>query len=398
MLFFKLNSPRKPLTEIEEHLLYEEIKEINPDVLAFSLVSPNFKLYQKLYKKIRSLGDFKILVGGWQASLNPMETIRYCDILCRGEGEEAIPELIEAIQNRKKIYSIPNIWFKAEDLIIETPVRPLTQNLSQYPNCIIDNSLASYIEDNKIVRKDPYVNNIRYGTSVGRGCYYKCNFCSNSFMATELYPKEWSRIRYRTIDHIIEELKQAKAKIPNLKCINFYDEIFLPPKEWVEEFFIRYKKEIDFPFYCMFFPGTCKEELLKLMVPAGLTGVWMGVQSGSERVRKEVFKRFYSNETVLNQAFLFVKYGINVKYDFIFDNPFETIEETEESIQLMKMLPNPKSFNMFSLKFFPQTKITEMALRQGFITKKDLDDQLEIESPRYEISEERKKEILELIK
>ena len=148
----------------------------------------------------------------------------------------------------------------------------------------------------------------------------------------------------------------------------------------------------------MFFPGTCSEDLIKAMKPAGLAGVWMGVQSGSERVRKEVFKRNYSNDKVIEQANLFTKYDISVKYDFIFKNPFETDKETEDTIKLMAELPEPKSFNLFSLKFFPHTEITDMALEQKLIDASALDDQLNIDSPVYTISNIEEQHILERVR
>ena len=57
-------------------------------------------------------------------------------------------------------------------------------------------------------------------------------------------------------------------------------------------------------------------------------------------------------------------------------------------------MPEPKLFNLFSLKFFPRTEITDMALGKGIITKKDLDDQLNIESPRYSVSDIEEQRIL----
>jgi radical SAM superfamily enzyme YgiQ (UPF0313 family) len=390
ILFLKIYSPRKPLTEIEKELFYQYIEDWNPDLLAFSLTSPNFKLYQSLYPRLKK---YKIIIGGWQASLNSEETLKFCDFLCIGEGEEAFIELIDALTNKTLTNDILNIWSKDK----KNPVRPLIQNLNKYQFGVIDSNYCAYIENNSLYQVDPYTNNTRYGISIGRGCPFSCTYCSNSYMTTQLYPKQWSKIRYREMNNVIEELKMAKRTMPKLKSINFYDEIFLPKKEWAKEFFDRYKQEINIPFYCMFFPGTCKEDLLIMMKEAGLTGVWIGVQSGSERVRKEVFKRYYTNQKVLDQANLFQKYNISVKYDFIFNNPFETEEETEESIKLMALLPEPKSFNMFSLKFFPQTEITEMALKEGFITSQNLDDQLNIESPVYTIDKDDEQQIMDKI-
>jgi len=397
MLFLKLNDPRKPLTEEEKRLLYEKINDFKPHVLAFGLVSPNFGLYKQLYKTIRGLGDFKILIGGWQASLNPEETIKYCDLLCRGEGEEAITEVMEAVAAGRDFENIKNIWYNSGNAVVKNPVRALIPDLSKYPVCMISNSVNSYIEDNALVKADPYTINKRYGTAMGRGCPFSCTYCSNSYMEGELYPRQWSRIRYRDIDHVIGELAYVKSMMPALEKINFYDELFMPKPEWAKVFFERYKKEVGLPFYCMFYPGTCREELILMMKEAGLGGVWVGVQSGSARVRKEIFKRNYTNEAVLAQASLLAKYGISARYDFIFDNPFETPDEKIETIKLMAALPEPRSFNFFSLKYFPHTQITEMALNANIITAASVDDQLEIVSPEYEVSREQRERILRSI-
>jgi radical SAM superfamily enzyme YgiQ (UPF0313 family) len=117
-----------------------------------------------------------------------------------------------------------------------------------------------------------------------------------------------------------------------------------------------------------------------------LNGVWIGVQSGSERVRRSVFKRHYTNKKVLNQAEVFHKYGVSVRYDFILDNPFETFEESLESIDLMLDFPQPFSLNLFSLKYFPMTEITSMALAKGLINESDLDDQLLTDQHNYTVS------------
>jgi radical SAM superfamily enzyme YgiQ (UPF0313 family) len=376
MLFLKLYSKQQLLTKIEEDLFINFITKHNFNFIVFSLVSPNWQLYKRLYPRIRKAGTFRIILGGWQPTLNPEECIKYSDYVIRGEGETAILYLI-------KDSKFPYIFFGC-----------LHKNFS-YPALSFNDYESYWIEDNTLFYGDPYKENTRYGTMIGRGCPYSCTYCSNSFMK-KLYPN-WGKIRYRNPEEIKKELIIVKQELLNVKQINFYDEVFMPPKEWREDFFKWYKKEINLPFYCMFYPGTCSYETAKMLKEAGLAGVWLGIQSGSERVRKEVFKRNCSNEIVYKQVDVFQKYKINVKYDFIFDNPFETPKETLETLRMMKKLPEPKSFNLFSLKFFPNTEITQMALEQGLITQKQIDDQLSIDCPKYTVSEEKEKQIMEII-
>jgi len=346
---------KSPLTDKEMNLFVSLVKKQKPDFIGFSLVSSNFTLYKKVYERIRGLS--KIIVGGWQASLNPEETKDYCDFLCIGEGEEFIKEVVRGE---------------------EPKTHPLIEDLSIYPVHIFDND-CYFIENNELLHKDPYMDSTRYGTTIGRGCPFQCTYCSNSFM-TNIYPN-WGKVRYRTIDHVMKELNEAK-KLPKVERINFYNEVFLQG-DMVEEFSKRYKEEIGLPFYCMFYPGFCTDENARLLKEAGLVGVWLGIQSGSERVRKEIFKRNYTNEKIMEQVEIFKKHGIGVKYDFIFDNPFESFDESLESIDMMCDFPTPYMLNLFSLKYFPNTKITSMALDARLISPRDLNDHLTEDHQNY---------------
>lgn len=365
------------INEDNEKLISTALHRINPRILGISLVSQNFALYKKLYNTIRGAGTYRIVLGGWQPSLNPECCKDYCDIICQGEGEQSIIDIAKDVKDDE----LKRIYFNNLLKNIDYPLFPF-------------DSIQSYvIENGELKHEEPYFRNNRYGTMVGRGCPYRCTYCSNSYMCN-MYPN-WSKIRYRAINHVIQELIIVKKNLRQVERINFYDEVFLPKKEWIKDFCIRYNQYVNLPFYCMFYPGTCNEDTAKLLSETGLKGVWLGIQSGSERVRKEIFKRYYTNETIFKQVDIFHKYNISVKYDVIFDNPFETAEETEETISLMSKLPQPLSMNMFSLKFFPNTEITKVALQKGII--KQTIDQTYEENPRYLISEERQEEIFQRI-
>jgi len=405
MLFFKIddyrnnskndNSKNNFISDIDNvswneiDILVSHIKESEYDVVGFSLVSQHFGLYKKIFKKINNIKKLTIVIGGWQASLVPEKCIDYADFVCIGEGEEPFYELVDKLETNEPTKDIENFHINTTSGVIKNSIRPLQKDLSSFPIPLFDHKYSYVIENNKIENHEPYFKNNRYGTFVGRGCPYHCTYCSNSFMANSIYPKQWSKIRYRSIDHLKSELLTVKEQLKRIKSINFYDEVFTPKTEWVKDFFSWYKAEIGIPFYMFFFPGTCSDEKARILANGGLNGIWIGVQSGSERVRNVIFKRKYSNDKIIKQANMFHKYGVNIRYDFILDNPFETFEESLESIYLMLELPQPFSLNLFSLKYFPNTEITKMAKDAGFITERETDDNQERDRDTYTIHRER---------
>ena len=405
MMFFKLEDKYHKLSKDEEYkksfddnlnnatdkeieLFVEFIKKNKFDVVGFSLVSSHFNLYKRVYAKIKDIENLTIVCGGWQISLNPEDSIKYSDYICIGEGEDALAELVIKLSNNESVENIDNFWINKNGIITKNLVRPLSKDLSLFPIPLFDNKYSYYIENDELVNYEIYFDNTRYGTFIGRGCPFKCTYCSNSSML-DVY-SNWTSARHRSIEHVKSEMLVIKEKLTNVESINFYDEVFSPKMDWIREFFSWYKKEVDIPFFCFFFPGTCSDEKCEVLASAGMRGVWIGIQSGSKRVRKEVFKRNHSNKNILEQARIFHKYGVSVRYDFILDNPFESFEESLETIYLMLELPQPFSVNLFSLKYFPNTQIAQMAIDAGIIDEFQLDDNQENDQDLYTIGKNAK--------
>jgi len=153
MLADKYDAKMLYVEENNTQLIIELLNSFKPDVLCFSLVSSNFMLYKKLYKQIRKIGIFKIILGGWQPTLNPDKCLPYCDALCRGEGENVILKIMEDFKcdTLKKVYM--------------EGLKPL-----DYPIFKFDNQYSFILEKGKLEQKEPYFENERYGTMIGRGC------------------------------------------------------------------------------------------------------------------------------------------------------------------------------------------------------------------------------------
>jgi hypothetical protein len=100
----------------------------------------------------------------------------------------------------------------------------------------------------------------------------------------------------------------------------------------------------------------------------------MGIQSGSERIRRDCYERETSNDEIIEACRILARHGVVLNLDFIGDNPYENDDDRRQTIDLLTRLPKPFYFNYFSLTYFPGVDLTERALRDGFVQRNDVED------------------------
>ena len=213
-----------------------------------------------------------------------------------------------------------------------------------------------------------------YMTQPTRGCPFACTFCVNNTFI-KMYPHQ-KPIRKRSVDNLIEELMEVKTNLPFVNQIKFDDDaFFLLPLDEMTEFSRRYKKNIKLPLIITgATPSTLTREKFSVLVDAGLVEIRMGIQSAGERTKK-LYKRPHSNEEVEKTVRMVHEYKDNVtpSYDIILDSPWETDEDSIETLMFLSKFPTPYVLTLFSLLFFPGTDLYRKAKKEGIITD-DLND------------------------
>ena len=156
--------------------------------------------------------------------------------------------------------------------------------------------------------------------------------------------------------------------------IHFYDEIFPNLPGWVDEFVQEYGKRIHLPFTIWSHPKMVDLETLKKLKSVGLTEVIMGIQSGSERVRRDIFHRYETQEEIINAIKAIRAAGVFWgSFDLMLQHPFETIQDLKESYYLVKQFPSPYELQLHGLNFLPGTDIVDMAINQGLCTAEEME-------------------------
>lgn len=372
----------KPFSKKALDSTIQLLKEKEVRLVGISLVTDDYADAIALTEAIKK--ELKILVvwGGAHVNVRPEECLKHADIICRGEGEEALLDLVKSVDETGIVNThINNLWIKTANGIIKNELRNLEEDLDKYPFPDFDLSTQFVIGEKGSEQLAAKHLQSEYSIMTSRGCPYRCTYCYNNYR-WDHYKGKGKYLRFRSIKNIIEELKAAKTIFPGLQKVNFWDDSFVSrPIDDFLNFKESYPKEVALPLFCLVEPMAFSYEKTKILAECGLVGLQVGIQSGSERVNKEVYQRNVENTEILKMAAYIKSLNIQVVYDLIFNNPYETIEDIKKTIQLFLEIPRPFALQGYNLVFYPETKLAQKALVDGYIkVKEEQEDFSTIES------------------
>ncbi|OGQ67277.1 MAG: hypothetical protein A3F88_03795 [Deltaproteobacteria bacterium RIFCSPLOWO2_12_FULL_42_16] len=372
-VFFKNLFPSKfPYTQNEIDTLVNLIKDLDTELLGISLRSSSYKTAKAIINFVRNeIKDIKILIGGTHAILSPEECIELADMVCLGEGEYPFLDLIRNYSDElKSITKISGLWVKQNGQIYKNQINELI-DINQIPAIDYSNDNKWHIENDTVKAGEPLIGNSVGEIFSSRGCPYHCTYCTNNVLRSIMH--EGKFVRLKGVDNVIKDIHNLKGYFKNLKKIVFADEVFAFNKNWTIEFCNKYEKHVNMPFAAMFYPNVVREDTIKMLKDAGLSHARIGIQAGSEYVRKNLYKRNETNEKIIELASLFHKMGIRITFDGIVNNPYETEKDLEESLRFYLEIPKPFELNLHSLVYFPKTELTEKALKDGIIKQEHIE-------------------------
>jgi len=355
--------------DLEKNLVQKAL-EINPDIIAFSITTGEYAWMDEIGKQIRQRFKKLLICGGAHPTFYPdIINEEYLDVICVGEGEGAIIDLVKALAKGEEIININNLYVKKDGKIYKNNVRPLVEDLDSNP-----------FPDRKIYDKYAFHRDVRHGVTgkdiieTNRGCPYHCTFCFNK-QYHEIYKGKGKFLRRRSVANVIEELEQMKSILKKRKFILFNDDIFtLPPKTWVNQFLDEYREKINYPFLIQTRADLIDGKLIKKLKDANCFSIKMSIESGNEYVRNTILKKNLTNKQIINAANLIKKHGILLQAFNIIGNPGETLEMALETFEFAKRI-NPAFATCALLKPYPGTEIYNYAVENGYLRKKvDFDE------------------------
>ncbi len=373
-IFFKNYFTYQVPTSTEEDMVVDLVSRLRPDVVGMSVWSTYFRLAGRLTDRIKAAVDPVVVWGGIHPQTRPLDCLEHADVACMGEGEHVLAELTDRVGLDEPWDDLHGCWVRTADGVRRNPPRMLIPDLDVLPPADLSPDNKYYLGVNAWRDVERWNELALFYDVMGcRGCPFECTFCIHNFTRTATKGLG-TYLRRRSVDHVIAELREARRLRPRLRAVAFSDDIFAPPRPWLEEFCARYKAEIGLPFIIYSFPGMVDEQRTRLLSEAGLWSSTMGIQSGSERIRKECYERETSDEEIIRACEILERHGVERNLDFIGDNPYETEADHRATVDLLCRLPKPFYFNYFSLTYFPGVDLTERALKDGHIAADDVED------------------------
>lgn len=302
--------------------------------------------------------DVPLVWGGIHPSALPEQTLResLVDVVVIGEGEHTFPELVEALATGGDLGTVRGIAFKDEGGIVHrTPVRQMLDmgSLRPFPYDRID--VASHARDNR---------NFGLIVEAGRGCMYDCSFCYNP----SFNQRRW---RPRPASEILDEMR-ALHRAHGCRVFHLCDDSFFTSQDRVREFVDRIEAAGDS--FLWNAEGNLHHLLrmgregLTRLKRAGLNWLSVGVESGSERVR-----RFFNRPVDLSQVLDFnetaAAVGLQIQYNFMTGAPIEEPQDVHATVALILRIldRNPFAFvqAMYITVPYPQTRYLEQCKAYG---------------------------------
>lgn len=344
----------------------KEVESFRPDLLALSATEDMFLLGVKLLKALGHKRPLTVL-GGVFATFASQLAISYpeIDIVCKGEGEDALRILCERLEKGEPYDDVSNLWIKRKDGIIKVNH---THMVDMDANPLIDMSI---FEEARFYR--PMGGRVwrMFPVETYRGCPYTCTYC-NSPAQGRLYMEEEGKtyLRRKKIENMRRELLFYKNEM-KAEYLYFWADTFFSWKKGGFEEFAEMYADIGLPFWCQTRVETIDYQRFKKLKEIGCARISFGIEHGNEKFRKEVLKRTVSNETIIKNFKIVNDVGIPFSVNNIMGFPYETYELAFDTIELNRQI-DAADRNAYAFTPFAGTPLRAVCNELGFTDGKDI--------------------------
>jgi radical SAM superfamily enzyme YgiQ (UPF0313 family) len=316
-----------------------EKMDMQCDIAAISTITATAPQAYRIADHFKRMGK-TVIMGGPHVTFLPEEALGHADYVNLGEGEESMPLLLKALEEKTPLREVPNLEFMEDGKPVRTEKKPFSAPLDSLP--FPDFSLVNYGGRKRLFT--PFRKMI-IPIQTSRGCPFDCTFCS----VTGMFGK---RYRFRSTESVIRELEQYDHRKHK---IFFYDDNFTANKTRAKELLrAMIERGFKFKWSTQVRSDVAKDpELLDLMYKAGCNILYIGFES-VDPVALAAMKKSQTADDIRNAIKVIHKHGIFIHGMFVFGFDTDTkatmrstirfaIKEGIDSAQFMILTPLPGS-------------------------------------------------------
>ena len=332
----------------------------NPSASSTPKMTVTGEILTMLKKRVPNI---KTIFSGIHPSALPEKTLKEkkTDFVCQGESFYTVLQLLELLKSGKKIENqkIKGLWYLKDNKVVSNGWGELVKNLDELPFVAWDLlPMKKYRAHNwhcfeNINERQPYA-----AIYTSLGCPFNCSYCN----IHTLYDGK-PGIRFRSPEKVVKEIDflVKKYRIKNLKII---DELFVLKEERVKHICdLIIKNGYDLNIWAYARIDIISQPLLKKMKEAGINWLAYGIESGSQKVRKNVSKRF-NQEAIRKTVKMTKASGVNIIGNFIFGLPEDNFETMQETLNTAKEL-NCEYVNFYVAMAYPGSQLYKDAIQKG---------------------------------
>jgi radical SAM superfamily enzyme YgiQ (UPF0313 family) len=343
--------------------LEDRIGFFHPDLIGLSirnidnvdLHSPRFYLNRirtEVVELIRNCCSAPVVLGGSAVSVMPLQILDYmgADFAIGGEGEESLPQLIEALEGARGIKDVEGLVHRSVDGLIFNPSARVGD-----VNGLPRPRIYHWIDWRRYARE--YA---PYPVQTKRGCALQCSYCVYNRI-------EGSAYRLRDPVDVADEVEEI-VRCCEPQVIEFTDSTFnIPLRHALDVCRELTDRDLDVSFNTMGVnPGSVTGELVEMMRSAGFMEISCTPESGSDKMLRSLDKNF-SVKDVANASRHLKGSGIPVIWYFLFGSPGETEETVGETFDFIEGNISSRDlvFITSGIRILPGSPLYDQAVAEG---------------------------------
>ncbi len=342
--------------------LRNHLKEYEPDIVGIRGLNIYKKAFHETAKTIKQFNrNIKVIGGGPYVSMNMEEAAKddHIDYFVSGEGEMVMAQILEKLLNNQKISNIEGLSRREDGRLFKNTQAQPVNNLDDLP-----------FPDYNLISTDRYSNFMSYGYNKrkqgvifsSRGCPYSCIYCHNIF---------GKKYRARSPLNIFQEIENLYKNF-GIKDFYFVDDNFnFDYRRSMDLFDLIIKNGLKIN---MYLANGIRGDIIDYtfidkMVEAGVIWVTFSVETASKRLQKFI-KKFINIEKITDNIHYACQKNIMVNCCIMVGFPTETLAEAYQTIEYVKQFKKIIIPMFFSVKYYPNTEIYDLALKNGIKTDK----------------------------